>query len=327
MTPHTLDPTQRRVLTDLRDSIAEFSASTSPDDATVFDLLGTLGQARRLARIVPESGELLAVVREAEAALGARPGDFGQSLRSLRPHVQLDALAAALIDEEPEAAFDAMYDLDLTLCALESAGIHGDAASLRSEAVEIARLCAEPAPQLIRFASKFTTSLGAEGGAAEVWEAIAASEHRIVVDVPIEPAPAWLAPMLAADPLAGVLRMASHSPPRTAHGTASTDPVQTRRALAAAASMGGLAPSMVILERDSDAGWELSQRDAGPESQLVLRWLEGDGPTFAARDSKTAAPMSIVRPQSGNEAYIVCPPGVEVTLTVGDRNIRVMGPT
>jgi len=317
MTLSTFDPTQRRVLTDLLDAVSGYSASASPDDSTVFDLLATLGQARRLAVVLPSSDELQAAMRRAEAALASHSGAFDPYFSRLQPQTQLDALAASLIDDEPEAVFDAMYDLDLTLCALESAGVHGEAASLRSEAVEIAQLYAEPAPQLIRLASKFTTSLGAVGGAAEIWGAIAASEHRVVVDVPSEPAPAWLASTLAADPLAGVLRVVP--------GAASAGPDETRRALAAAASMGGMAPSMILLEQDREAGWELSQRDAGPESQLVLRWLEGDGPTFEARESKTAATLSIVRPRSGNEAYVVSPPGVEVTLTVGERQIRVMG--
>lgn len=195
-----LDSTQQRVLEDLEAALADASGPEAGTDAVaVFDLLGTLGQARRLATVVDDP-ILAARIRAAEDRV-SRFTEYVPATLSATDDIELtDALASALADEAPEAVFDAMYDLDLCLCALEAAGWTARASEAREYALETARLWAQPSAELRRFAARLHESLGHAGGAAEVWAVIASAEAEPVPDdPPDETTPPWLDDMLATE--------------------------------------------------------------------------------------------------------------------------------
>ncbi len=194
-----LDSTQQRVLEDLEAALADASGPEAGADAiAVFDLLGTLGQARRLATVVDDP-ILAARIGAAEDRINELAERVPATLSALDDIALTDALASALADEEPEAVFDAMYDLDLSLCALEAAGWTARASEAREYALETARLWAQPSAELRRFAARLHKSLGRTGGAAEIWSVIAAAEADPESDdPPDETTPPWLVDMLAA---------------------------------------------------------------------------------------------------------------------------------
>jgi hypothetical protein len=120
--------------------------------------------------------------------------------------------------------FDAMYDLDLSLCALEAAGWTERASMAREYAMKTARLWAQPSVELRRFASRLHQSLGHTGGAAEVWSVIASAEEDVAAeDPPDETTPPWLVDMLAADPMRGVLNMVRMPPPQSREATTTAE--------------------------------------------------------------------------------------------------------
>lgn len=323
MTSPVLDPTQRRVLVDLESALAEAATDDAPDPVAVFDLLGTLGQARRLAMVVHHP-DLDARIRRAEDRIAELTEHIPTTLSALDDIALTDALAAALADDEPEAVFDAMYDLDLSLCALEAAGWSERASIARDYAMKTARLWAQPSAALGRFASRLHQSLGRTGGAAEIWSVIASAEADTAADdPPDEKVPSWLSDMLAADPLRGVLNLV-RIPQRQASAP-DEDRAMGASALPAAASMPTLPAALQLLDTHPTAGWQLAQRDAGVEQHVVVRWLDGDGPTVSVEDATTGAPQAVVRPATGNEAYVVCGPGQALRVTVDEREYRLRG--
>lgn len=319
-----LDSTQQRVLEDLEAALADASGPEAGADAVaVFDLLGTLGQARRLATVVDDP-ILAARIRAAEDRISRFTEYIPTTLSALDDIALTDALASALADEEPEAVFDAMYDLDLSLCALEAAGWSQRASDARDYAMKTARLWAKPSAELRRFAARLHKSLGHTGGAAEVWAVIASAEADTLADEPPdETTPPWLDDMLAADSMRGVLNLVRMPQQRThvldAHGGFETSGLQ------AAASMATLPAALILLDTHPTAGWQLAQRDAGVEQHVVIRWLDGDGPIVSAEDAATRAPQPVVRPPTGNEAYVVCGPEQELRVTIDDREYRLRG--
>lgn len=200
-----MNETQRVVLRGLEMALEELAAEPECP-AALFDVLGLTGQARRMLPLCGGDARLDAAIAAAEAAIvSAPPAALGVVLRVTPRSIEgsIDALESALMDSEVERVYDAMFDLDLGLCALERAG-HPHAASLREEAIGTARICAEAEPELLHLAGQHLSRLGHGGGAAPVWEAILASADRprvedLEIEVPDEPIPGWLQDMLAAE--------------------------------------------------------------------------------------------------------------------------------
>ena len=309
--PHVND-SQQQILDDLRDAMQTLEGAGAPDSA-VFDLLGTLGQARRLAKRVEAAGlaGALALAETVRGSLGLRAT---RCFATLQVDPLVDAFAVALSEEDADAALDALYDLDLTICALQTAGLTEPAEALVRDACDTVAAFSEGAVSLHDLAARWLDRLGDDGGAAPVWTLLRHVGSLVVPDdLPEERPPAWLDATLANDPLAGILLLVPSRPRAVAEGDV---------AIRAAASMGGLTPELERIDADAGAGWELVQRHAGAEEQVVVYWVREPAPAFAASDVETGVVLPIVRPASGGEAYVSCSPGAHIRVELAGKRFE-----
>jgi len=312
MSTARLNPSQQRIVEDLREALSEFRmGSEKADRATLFDLLGTAGMARRLVLQVPDA-DASALLCQADEELRRRGDAPWDAFREVQPNELVDRLATALADKEPERIFDMMYDLDLTLSALETAGLQDSAIALRDDAVDVVRLFAECDEALQEIAARMSASVGTVGGAGPVWQALdqaaATTEDESLSTVP---APDWLDEVLASDPLRGVIRLLRVP-------TQASEPSESW-GLAAAASMATMQTLFTVLDTDTGAGWELCQRHAGDKLHLVVAWFEGEPPRFTVVRETTGESLHVTRSGDRNQVYVECGPGESLAVTVAGR--------